>query len=779
MDLLPFHSVAAADGLLPQGSLGGSTPTPTASPTPSPFHDDSVASVKFAVYLNVGILVIGLVTFQVLLRRPTTRDLVAPLLLRRRRSEDGTPGAASWVPSDVQERLGLAAQSISSTLLGWIREPKKREADIDVDGLALVRFCKLGFRFSLAGSLLACVLIPAYSCLGKSKAQGFNEYGLANLEAGNPAFWLVVVASYALTAVFAHLAHAEFSKIAELRQKHLQKACRGMLGAGPAQAQRSLIIEDIPEAERTVEHVQSLFQRLFGEDAVHSCVLQQDTAAVHKVMALRTATTRCCGCMKTAPDAVERVAGAVVVGVTDARDEVLRAAAGGAASPTRSGRAAAVDAVRDRTFQAARVVVDATVGGGKVSTAFVTFNRVADRLIAEDLLLVRRNGWQVGPAPVAQDVIWGNACTTFSQQQVRHLLARFACAIGLVWWAVPVTAVQAWASASNLERWFPRVHNLEKLSPVLYTALVSYLPVIALMGLLKLLPYVFYSLSTTYEKFKLRPAIRALALCRNLNYQLVTLYVTVLSGSLFDSLETIVAKGPVEAISEMRQQIPQVSVYFITFVLARIGTSLPLILLQFPTAYLYGSEVEVNCYYEQEAADIALVLVLALTYSVIAPAILPVCALYFGLAVLVYRYLFLYVYTPDVDCGGALWYDLFRASSIGLVLGNTVLMSLAGLNQGPYSWEFILMVPLPVLSFAFLWYCNSQLRPAALRMTFEEAVANDRACAADPEVPEALAVASGFSANYYLDPMAGVAASEEPPSEAATRQTSMQEVSRA
>lgn len=70
--------------------------------------------------------------------------------------------------------------------------------------------------------------------------------------------------------------------------------------------------------------------------------------------------------------------------------------------------------------------------------------------------------------------------------------------------------------------------------------------------------------------------------------------------------------------------------------LARIGITIP-ILLFYPSLRTAAS-----CYFPTEAADAALVLVLGLTYSAIAPLILIACAAYFAIASIVYRWLFLY-----------------------------------------------------------------------------------------------------------------------------------------
>merc|ERR1712050_655753 len=100
---------------------------------------------------------------------------------------------------------------------------------------------------------------------------------------------------------------------------------------------------------------------------------------------------------------------------------------------------------------------------------------------------------------------------------------------------------------------------------------------------------------------------------------------------------------------------------------------------------------DVRCAYGSEAATAALVMVIGLTYSFIAPAILPACAIYFGLAALVYRWLFTYVYTPEFDSEGAFWYDLFNSVLLGLLLGTLSLVALAR-NYANHT-QFVVLLP--------------------------------------------------------------------------------------
>eukprot|EP00913_Durusdinium_trenchii_P017302 g16271.t1 len=116
-------------------------------------------------------------------------------------------------------------------------------------------------------------------------------------------------------------------------------------------------------------------------------------------------------------------------------------------------------------------------------------------------------------------------------------------------------------------------------------------------------------------------------------YLLATLYVAVVSGSVSETFETLekVLREPPQALEQVKEAVPTVAVYFITFVLARTGITIP-ILLFYPGLFPAS-----GCYFATEASDAALILVLGLTYSAIAPLILPACAAYFAVTSVVYR----------------------------------------------------------------------------------------------------------------------------------------------
>ncbi|CAE8602780.1 unnamed protein product, partial [Polarella glacialis] len=400
---------------------------------------------------------------------------------------------------------------------------------------------------------------------------------------------------------------------------------------------------------------------------------------------------------------------------------------------------------------AAQALQDATVGRTASSTAFVTLRSIGRSTEAQQVVLGHEGNWRVRGAAEPRDLLWCNVWKPLQQVEMRHSLALVACTFGLLFWSVPVTLIQAWASIGMLKKWFPAVERLQAI-PNLYSFLTNYLPAVALIGLQALLPSVFEGMASRWEGHKTKSEVQRVVLNRCFSYQLASLYVTVLSGSLWDSLQSIL-DHPGNVLGILSQSLPKVAVYFLTFVLARACSGLPILLLR-PWVFCCGAgsrptgweespgraaAVE-HCQLGSEAASAALVLVIGLTYSIIAPVILPACALYFGLASLSYRWLFTYVYEPEFDSCGMFWYDLFSSILVGLLLGTLSLVGLA-LIYGNYA-QFVALLPLPVLVLRLGWRCTSQ-GLQCMWIPLEDAVAADQ--------DEGAAIAS-FSEELYARP---------------------------
>jgi len=748
-----------------------------------------------AFVLNTLLLIGQLAVYGVLLLHPRISRALAPLLHERDRP--------SW--RDLMLGSGWASKA-------WRR--RRRLYTENLDATVMVRFCILGVKFSAAGTVTACVLIPIYAT-GEGKSEGFNNFHLSNLELNNDHFWVVVLAAYVLAGIFLHLTADEWRFFIGLRRRHFERLAKGARGAGLAQAQRSILIESVPEAWRQQDGsgVRRFFEeRLFPGQVLHSCVLHADTRQLHKDPAamLRGAgedtvkhlrhslglrafdahsSASATPCHDRGQGAATPSVGIDVVDVTGIvleeappEAETVEAAKAAEAGKPESGgndRCCAVfleplesavqasielgRGIARRTWQAAEVMQDLSIGSAGSSTAFVTMGSVADRIIAEQLVLSHSGYWEARAAPEATDIIWRNAAMPLNARRTRTLLSDCGLILGLVFWSAPVASLQAWTSLEDPRDLHESSWVRSQVGVLIYTFLREYLPVLTLLALQYALPMAIAFISREYEGWKVKSDIARRALQWNFRYQFVTLYITVISGtvslSFHDQLGEVL-QNPQAVFAILREEVPEVASYFINYVSARVGITVPMLLffpllsnLQVCRRRRRQDEEEepaglhpVYPDFAIEPASLGLVLVLGLTYSVIAPSIMPVCMLFFAFAFLVYCWLFSFVYTPEFDALGACWYELYETTILGLLLGTLSLAALASAFKGFHSAEFNVLLLLCAGIVGAYVYMHYAFALPSRYISLEDACRVDRAC--DPVVMKVL-----LNTEYYIDPI--------------------------
>mmetsp|Transcript_24261 Transcript_24261/g.68829 ORF Transcript_24261/g.68829 Transcript_24261/m.68829 type:complete len:1095 (-) Transcript_24261:91-3375(-) len=416
----------------------------------------------------------------------------------------------------------------------------------------------------------------------------------------------------------------------------------------------------------------------------------------------------------------------------------------------------------DRARQAAMMMQDiADIGGGGVevgsSTAFVTFHTVSDRVAAEQMVLCQSDisalelkPWWVQAAPEAGDINWVNASAPNAQQWTRQLFVRVLLVFAMLFWVIPIGLIQLWTNLDVLQTKFHWIAKLQEdaMGRVLYTLLTNYLPVLAQMGLLYLLPVLLEIMGTRVEGVKSKSKVQIQCVGRYLAFLMVTIYCTIVGSSLLKSMCQALSQ-PSKVFDILQAEVPSVACYFITYVLARAGLSAPMLLLfsvlsVWEPRDKYGRLI-IRPNYAMEASQLVLVLVLGMTYCIIAPMVSFACMAYFALTTLVYSWLFLYVYTPEYDCHGKMWPQLFKGTLVGLLVGVLSLAGVASAYVGPTSGCFAGCFCLAsLIMWLFPFFEVLYARPSNF-IPLEVAREIDNVCAGNVE--------HLFCSDYYLDPV--------------------------
>ncbi|CAM9652095.1 unnamed protein product [Discosporangium mesarthrocarpum] len=235
-------------------------------------------------------------------------------------------------------------------------------------------------------------------------------------------------------------------------------------------------------------------------------------------------------------------------------------------------------------------------------------------------------------------------------------------------------------------------------------------------------------------------------------YQIANIYITVTAGSISEALSEII-ENPSAVISILGDTFPSVAVYFFNLVVVKTLAGLPMELIRgWPLLRILwvqkctnqatrtGRELREGAFEEPELKygwvypTLLLVLVICLVYAVISPFIMPVGALFFMVAYLVYKYQVLYVYMPQYESGGVFWLRVYHRVLVGLGAAQLTVIGYVTLRGG-YT-QAALMVPLPFMVY-FYGRRNyfRYLRPME-RLSLETASRIDRGTAVTPDSPK-------------------------------------------
>jgi hypothetical protein len=627
-------------------------------------------------------------------------------------------------------KRGAAASSSSSTGPDVLTE-------CGLDAALLIRFLSLCFRLSFFAAFWGCgLLLPVYLLRGGGGGEGYVAWTMANLPRGGEELWACVVAQYLFTLHALFLLRHECKVLSLMRQSYLAEGAVGVL----AQARYTCLVERVPSELRSSAAMEAFFSELGF--AVHSAVLAPDVSALERLLqrrrgvlgrlrAARSSRRRAAlaeelrslgvqvECERAAAlrasqalDSMDRellgrlrAAGLQAVqGLRDVRRRVSGVSGGSPLSALTFGLEAALAA----SERAAELSLALTLGNRMGDTAFVTFESLASATcVCQVLLTQRADTMTARPAPEPRDILWVNVSVPAKQVKLRRILTGALFSLGAIFWAIPVTAVSAAASLPLGSCWF-------------YSLLSGYLPVLALLGLINLLPMLFAFVAVSYEGSKSVGEVEQSVLRRFFNYQLANVWISVTAGSVLEALEDIV-ENPSALATILGSTFPSISVYFINLIIVKACVGLSLELSQIlpvrsppPPRLNYGSLYP----------SLLLVFLVATMYSVIAPLVSVASSVFFGLAALVYRRQLLLLYSNSFESGGAFWQSLYARVSLALVLGNVTLLGFMALRGG-YR-QSPALVPCVLLPIAQWFYNNEKYGLPSQRLSLELAREMDR-----------------------------------------------------
>jgi hypothetical protein len=409
------------------------------------------------------------------------------------------------------------------------------------------------------------------------------------------------------------------------------------------------------------------------------------------------------------------------------------------------------------------------------TTGFVTFSRRTAWLTAHRLGILSDvyPDLRILPAPDPRDLIWNNLMYSTKHTHQGEMVSSTIFRVGLVFWGSLISVVTAMSNLETLEEYMAFIEDLDNVS---YALLAGLLPVALMAGLLASVPLIISAVVMRLDRLPSTSAVHRKVFQWTLAFLLANMFVSIISGSIFRSLEDFV-DNPKLVLSYLADSFPSTSVLFCNYVISVTLVAGPNELLQIipflQFVYYARFNREATLTKRQLFAEggplckkyypfggylpqYVFVLTVVLFFSVISPLVPLVAFFFFGSRFLILRYQFLYVYTPRFNLGGKFWFDLVYHTMFGLVLFTSVMLFYTLLKQGFI--QGMCLLPLPFL----VWYQWKRLDHTFGRLSQDIAYAKAMQDHAPiHKAPKNLSSSNnneleaeslGFTNNYYMHP---------------------------
>ncbi|CAF1044378.1 unnamed protein product [Adineta steineri] len=333
-----------------------------------------------------------------------------------------------------------------------------------------------------------------------------------------------------------------------------------------------------------------------------------------------------------------------------------------------------------------------------INSAFIQFNKpiaahLAVQSVAASIPLAMTPRYiDIKPT----NIVWSNLKLTYYEQKIREIAVFAATAVLIVFWAIPVAFVGILSNITYLTEKLTFLQFLNDIPSVVLGLITGLLPTILLSILMALLPIILRLFAKT-TGIPTTDAIDRYVQGSYFVFQVVHAFLFVTISSSVSSVIVMIIQNPSSAAIILAANIPTASNFFFSFLALQGLTMAPSLLLQIATLilfYLLGKlfdntpRKKWKRYFTLSSLNWGTIfpvftnfIVITLVYSIIAPLMLLISGLAFGLFYIAYAYTMFYVTDFPNDAGGLAFPRAIYQSFTGIYLMEIMLATLFFLAQ--------------------------------------------------------------------------------------------------
>lgn len=597
----------------------------------------------------------------------------------------------------------------------WELDDEETLRCVGLDTFMFLRFLRLGARICLVGSVLACVLIPAYATADERGAptEQFNQLTLARVETDSTRLWAALLAWYIFVFFCIKEFLAEWKLYTKLRYEFLARGDPEI----PVEYRYAVRVEQIPVELRSNEKLHNYFERLFP-GKVRKVVMYLQLNELQKMVAKRltecisyekavaftkanpnkprpktTVTKGPCPLIGEKRDAIDFHLQQIEQVNQDIDKERARLAKKVAQEVSKDSASKDGSVDKDDDDKKAGKKEEDVMS----STAMVVFTSLRTKQAAVQCQLTENiDKLVVVAAPDPRAVLWNNVTTTLPKQKVFGMQAAAIWIVTILFWVFPMSVV---ASISNLASVLDTigVDDVDQNS-AWYGLAAGLMPVIVLAIFMAVLYMAITAVATHFIKFKSRAEVDAYVLYWHQLFQFTNLWFLLIGGSLFNQLDTIL-DDPSSLADTVAKAMPGAAAFFVNMI--NVG-SLGQFGLQLSNLPTYGVTMILNLISPEAARTqrmldeaketpqidwgleiprIIFVFLVAVIYMPIVPLMDVFALIYFAGHYVVWKHQCLHVYSVQFEGGGeATWRKLFGFLLGCLYMGELVFIAYMGIK---------------------------------------------------------------------------------------------------
>ncbi|KAG7963349.1 hypothetical protein I3843_09G114400 [Carya illinoinensis] len=413
----------------------------------------------------------------------------------------------------------------------------------------------------LSGVVLLVLLLPVaatdHSVKVSTTSNGtFNEFdklSIGNVKDRSPRFWAFVIATYWVSFVTYYLLWKAYNHVSKLRTDAL-------MDPSLKPEQYAIIVRDIPPVPAGLtrkEQVDSYFKAIYPDTFYRSMVVT-DNKEVNKIWEE----------LEGYKKKLARADAIYARSKTTGKPEGVRPTNKTGFLGLCGKKVDSIDYYNGKINELISKLESeqkVTLREKQQAAALVFFtSRVAAASAAQSLHSQIVNDWTVVDAPEPRQIIWANLPIKFFQRQVRQYVVYAIVALTILFYMIPIGLISAFTTLSGLKKLVPFVKPVVNIVAI-KTVLEAYLPQIALIVFLALLPKLLLFLSKAEGIPSLSHAVRASS-GKYFYFTVLNVFIGVtVGGTLFETFKDI-QKDPNSIVTLLATSLPGNATFFLTFV---------------------------------------------------------------------------------------------------------------------------------------------------------------------------------------------------------------------